>query len=298
VTKNFKGTWYVEIDAHDKALPLMFDFKRDYFKYPLWSILRLNGSNQHRMYEVLKQYENLGKLTVTYEGLRNLMWVEPNEYVDKTTGKHRWNNFKMKVLDVCQKALAESTDIKFTYLAEKRGGLEKKITFLIERNQDYVRAPVLPDLMEESALMFEGIEDTDAEIQTLQEELGEEDNPAETLEQNEAAEPENFNEENEPDETGEPENENYFQRETFPLMSEACNHEFDSFEIQVLYNMIIKIIPNQAGRNRELEMHDYLKRRYDEMKWQESRKTTGGKIGKRFEYLRKMIAEDFGRVTG
>ena len=31
--------WYMEIDAHDKALPLMFDFKDRYFKYELWNAL-------------------------------------------------------------------------------------------------------------------------------------------------------------------------------------------------------------------------------------------------------------------
>ena len=29
--KDEKGDWYVEINAHDKALPLMFDFKSHYF---------------------------------------------------------------------------------------------------------------------------------------------------------------------------------------------------------------------------------------------------------------------------
>ena len=47
---------FYEIDAHDRALPLMFDFKNKYFKYELWNALRLKSPNQVRMYEILKQW--------------------------------------------------------------------------------------------------------------------------------------------------------------------------------------------------------------------------------------------------
>ena len=47
--------WFIEIDATDDALPLMFDFKDRYFKYKLWNALRLKSANQIRMYEILKQ---------------------------------------------------------------------------------------------------------------------------------------------------------------------------------------------------------------------------------------------------
>ena len=52
VNKDDFGEWYVSIDAHDDALPLMFDFKERYFKYELWNALRLKSPNQIRMYEI------------------------------------------------------------------------------------------------------------------------------------------------------------------------------------------------------------------------------------------------------
>ena len=58
---NDNDEWFVEINASDDALPLMFDFKNRYFKYALWNALRLKSPNQIRMYEILKQYETLGK---------------------------------------------------------------------------------------------------------------------------------------------------------------------------------------------------------------------------------------------
>lgn len=98
VSQDELDEWYVEIDAHDKALPLMFDFKNRYFKYELWNALRLKSSNQLRMYEILKQYEKIGKREINVSELRELLGISSNEYP-------RWNNFKVRILDSCQQAL-------------------------------------------------------------------------------------------------------------------------------------------------------------------------------------------------
>lgn len=108
--------WYVDIDAHDEALPFMFDFKALYVSYKVINVLRLRGSNQIRMYEVLKQHENNknGIFEVSLPVLRDMLGVEPEQYP-------RWERFRTKVLDVCQKAIEELTDIKYTYEPVKKG---------------------------------------------------------------------------------------------------------------------------------------------------------------------------------
>ena len=133
VDKDSGGEWYVSIDAHDKALPLMFDFKDRYFKYELWNALRLRSANQIRMYEILKQYEYIGKRELSVSDLRELLGIAPNEYP-------RWNNFKARVLDSCQQALKETTDICYTYERGKTGAGGKWLTiiFHISKNKDYV----------------------------------------------------------------------------------------------------------------------------------------------------------------
>ena len=118
--------WFVEIDAHDKALPLMFDFKNKYFKYELWNALRLKSPNQVRMYEILKQYESLEKREISVSELRELLGIGKNEYVDRTG----WSNFKIRVLDSCQQALKENTDICYTYERGKTGKGGKWLTII------------------------------------------------------------------------------------------------------------------------------------------------------------------------
>jgi len=131
--KNGEGDWCIEIDAHDRALPLFFDLKSHYFKYDLWNSLRLRSKNQLRMYEVLKQFEKPGRRVLQISELKGLLGINESDYT-------RFNDFKRDVLDVCQKALAENTDISFIYEPygkKGRGGKILELKFIIEKNRDY-----------------------------------------------------------------------------------------------------------------------------------------------------------------
>jgi len=126
------GEWYIEIDAHDKVLELMFGFNNKYFKYEFGNIAGLTSNNQIRMYEILKQYEKLDKREISIEQLRFLLDIKDNEY----TGSDGFENFKKKVLKPCQKALKEKTDICFDFKRGKtgRGGKWLSIIFKIHTN--------------------------------------------------------------------------------------------------------------------------------------------------------------------
>lgn len=140
--------WYIEIDAHDDALPLLFEFKEKYFSYHLWNALRLKSSNQLRMYEILKQYERVGARVISIEELRNLLGIEKKEYP-------RFGDFRKWVLDTCQQALAENTDIKFTYEPCGKRGQGGKILFLkfiIQKNKEYVDQLTLDRFIEQNSL--------------------------------------------------------------------------------------------------------------------------------------------------
>lgn len=143
VDKDDNGEWYVEIDAHDKALPLMFEFKNRYFTYELWNALRLKSPNQVRMYEILKQYEKLGRRELTIQELRELLGIAKNEY-------DRWERFRVRVLDSCQQALKETTDICYTYERGKvgKGGKWLTIIFHIQKNEDYIDQLTLDEFIE------------------------------------------------------------------------------------------------------------------------------------------------------
>ena len=125
--------WYFEIDAHDDALELMFEYRKDYFTYELWNVLNLESTNQFRMYEILKQCEYKGFRIIAVDELKALLGIEEKEYP-------RWNNFRARVLDACQKALKEKTDIAYSYepyVKSGRGGKITALRFTITKNADY-----------------------------------------------------------------------------------------------------------------------------------------------------------------
>lgn len=136
--------WFIEIDVHDDALPLMFEFKNKYFTYRLWNALQLKSSNQIRMYEILKQYEKIGYRIVSLEELRGLLGIEKNEY-------KVYKDFRRRVLDSCQQALEENTDIKFTYEpygSKGPGGKVISLKFTIESNGKHKDPLLLEDFIE------------------------------------------------------------------------------------------------------------------------------------------------------
>lgn len=125
------GEWYIEIDAHKEALDLMFNFKNKYFKYELWNIIYLRSNNQIRIYELLKQYENIGERELSISQLRFFLDIKDNEYI----GANGFKNLRIKI-EACQKALKEKTDICFDFKRGKtgRGGKWLSIIFTIYPN--------------------------------------------------------------------------------------------------------------------------------------------------------------------
>jgi plasmid replication initiation protein len=220
------GEWYVEINAHDDALPLMFEFQSRYFSYQLWNALRLRSSNQLRMYEILKQYEKIGSRVLGVDELKELLGIGKNEY-------SLYKDFRVRVLDACRQALHESTDLKFTYEPYGKKGKGGKILFLkfaIEKNEEYVDQLTLAEFIDERRLEAEVIED-------------------DWDEQTDGAGVENMSS---------------VYRERIEFLAEACNNEFSFEEIIVLFNEMKKILPYSLIME-DIQCYDYLSDKYQEM---------------------------------
>lgn len=131
VDKDSNGEWFVEMSASVESMQYMFNLNKEYVKYQLWNILDLKSKHQFRMYEILKQYENKGKIEITIEKLRALLGIKDKEY-------QRFTHLRERVLEPCQKALKEKTDIYFDFEKGKSGiGREwRTIIFTIHPNMD------------------------------------------------------------------------------------------------------------------------------------------------------------------
>jgi len=259
--KDDNGEWYVEMDAHDDALPLMFDFKDRYFTYKLWNVLRLKSFNALRMYEILKQYEEKGERTLTIEKLKNLLGIEPTEYT-------RWDNFKYRVIDSCQKALEGKTDIKFTYtpIRNGAGGKVKGIKFLIEKNTAFDKQITFDEFLGY-------VEDNAADIEPLRDERAEEIIIIETTPKKKAPKA--------------------VKNQDLKPFAEICEGSFTEKQVQELYNLLLDavIAPSGTIEKRDELRKSYLKSAYTELLWREdgAKKGVCDEVKNRFSYLKGIL---------
>jgi len=250
ISEDDNGGWFVEIDAHDMALPLMFNLKGHYFKYELWNALRLKSKNQLRMYEVLKQYEKVGYRVIAVGELKDLLGIDEKQYPS-------YKDFREKVLNVCQKALAEYTDISYTYEPhgkKGRGGKVLELKFTITKNKNYIDPLGLHKFIDLNNKTF--AEDDYQEIDF--DDLDENGNLRST-----GTSP--------------------IYEERILFLKEACNNEFSREEIIVLYGIMAQVVPHLHFD--EMKSHDYLQQKYRELDMQ-SKKSA---VRHRFNYMKKLV---------
>ena len=270
--KDDYDNWYVEINASDDALPLMFDFKSRYFTYELWNALQLKSVNQLRMYELLKQYEHLGKREIEVLELRELLGISKNEY-------QRLERFRTKVLDSCQQALAKNTDICFTYERGKVGERGKWLTivFHIRKNENYVDRLSLKDFIDLQPEQ-QIIEGTATEISESEPDLQTQKQQSKPQQKQDFVDEENDEEE-----------ESGWRNPHMGLYRASCDDEFSADETALL---ILSIDENQLPENQfgvPVAKARYLQRKYLELKYEAKQKP----IKNRFKYLLKMVEKDF-----
>lgn len=249
VLRKEEEEWIVTIDAHDRALPLMFEFKEKYFTYELWNVLKLKSKNQLRMYELLKQYENIGTRTVELVDLKEMLGLTKDGY-------EIWADFKRSVLDACQVALREKTDISFEYQPIRKGRKITAVKFIIQKNEVLEDISYIKQFLQPYSMETTEVPERKKEIAPIEKQK----TATATLEE-------------------------AFLEKNMVLFRDAVNQEFSQKEMDLIYHtMCLAEIPIIDG-NYPLSYFHYLSRKYKEL---ESRAITTT-IKNRFAYFLKMI---------
>lgn len=115
--------------------PFLLELSSKFTSYRLANIVKLKSTYAIRIYELLKQYENLKERTISLENLRY--------YLDAMDIYPNYANFKQRVLKPTQKELNQKTDISFDFEEIKSGRKVQKIRFIIrgqkKNDSDLVR---------------------------------------------------------------------------------------------------------------------------------------------------------------
>jgi len=128
-----EGEGTVEIEISQKLKPYLLDLKRYFTQYELSNIIKMKSFYSIRIYELLKQYENMTIRIFDLEHLRDLLGIDPDKY-------KLYGHFKSKVLLVAQEEIGEKTDLNFDFEEIKDVRKVVKIKFII-RKQDQQLLP-------------------------------------------------------------------------------------------------------------------------------------------------------------
>ncbi len=121
---------YIEIDFHPDMKPYLLQLQNKFLMYDARNVLKLPSSFSIRIYELLKQYETIGKRKLTIEELKVMLDID-----DKYS---LYANLKKRVILKAQEDLEKYTDIKFTFQEVKRGKSIYEIIFFISKNVDII----------------------------------------------------------------------------------------------------------------------------------------------------------------
>ncbi|MEK4620464.1 replication initiation protein [Bacillus sp. FSL K6-0273] len=128
-----KGTIDMRFDPLLK--PFLLELSSKFTSYRLANVVKLKSTYAIRIYELLKQYEDLKERTISLENLRY--------YLDAMDVYPNYANFKQRVLKPSQKELEQKTDISFEFEEIKIGRKVQKIRFIIrsekKKENDLVR---------------------------------------------------------------------------------------------------------------------------------------------------------------
>jgi plasmid replication initiation protein len=115
------GKGIIELSFHPDLKPYLLQLKDCFTQYALKNVLELKSKYAFRLYELLKQYQSIGKRKFAIMELRELLGVEKNEL-------KLWIHFKTRVLEISKREINAKTDLKIDYKTEKIG---RKIEYII-----------------------------------------------------------------------------------------------------------------------------------------------------------------------
>lgn len=124
---------YISISFHPKMKPYLLQLKSQFTIYDVQNIVKLPSTYSIRIYELLKQYEKIGRRRFPVEELKDILGLE-KEYP-------LYANFKQRVIQKAQKDLEANTDIVFTFAEVKRGRAVTEIVFTIRANPAKKKSP-------------------------------------------------------------------------------------------------------------------------------------------------------------
>jgi hypothetical protein len=122
----------IKVQFQKEMREFLLQLKENFTYYRLHHILLLKSSYSIRIYELLKQYQSIGRREIGLDDLRRKLGLDKKKLA-------RYPDFKRKVILVAQEELGEKTDIRFDFQEVKSGRKVVKLIFEISQNEADVK---------------------------------------------------------------------------------------------------------------------------------------------------------------
>lgn len=119
-----KDEGMIELEFSEKLIPYLLQLKERFTRYQLKNILYLKNKHSIRIYELLKQYQKIGKREFTIDELKKILMLE---------GKYeQFRDFNKSVLKQTMEEINEFTDLNIDIKLIKKGRKVVSIKYIIK----------------------------------------------------------------------------------------------------------------------------------------------------------------------
>lgn len=120
----------IEVRLDDDLKPYLVELKDFFVSYKFYYVMTMKSQFSIRLYELLKSYENLGKVAFKIETLKDRLDLLPDKF-------SQWNDLKRFVIEKAINEINLLTDLNVEYEPIKEGRSVVKVKFFIsEKSQE------------------------------------------------------------------------------------------------------------------------------------------------------------------
>lgn len=120
-SSEYIGEGIIELEFSEKLIPYLLQLKQRFTRYEIKNILSMKSSYSVRIYELMKQYETIGKREFELIEFKRCLGLKADEY-------SRIYDFERFVLKVAKEEINRDTDLIIDYEKKRKG--RKIIGFL------------------------------------------------------------------------------------------------------------------------------------------------------------------------
>lgn len=136
----------VSLSFHPHLQPFMLNLKNHFTALNLSDLMGLQSIYSIRIFELIKQYESIGKREISLKDLREYCGVTPDKY-------KKFNDLKKRIIESATEEINEKTDIFISYEEVKIARKITSIRFSIKKNPGYKKTEFEKSQQEKAAIL-------------------------------------------------------------------------------------------------------------------------------------------------